>query len=167
MKCLSLWQPWASLVGRGKSIETRSWDTPYRGLLAIHATKKPTGKKLFDLETMCAELEEPLEHAGYADFEELPFGCVLAVANLVDCRSTGQRYSPHCSENDRFFGAGYGDAEWVRQLYDEHVRGCSEEFLLGDYNPGRFGWFLDDIRPWLNPFPTAERKDFGISRTIC
>ena len=40
MKALTLTQPWASLVAIGaKRIETRSWSTPYRGLLAIHAAK--------------------------------------------------------------------------------------------------------------------------------
>jgi hypothetical protein len=38
MKGLTLTQPWATLVAIGaKRIETRSWPTRYRGLLAIHA----------------------------------------------------------------------------------------------------------------------------------
>lgn len=38
MKALTLWQPWASLVALGhKRIETRCWETKYRGTLAIHA----------------------------------------------------------------------------------------------------------------------------------
>ena len=45
MKALTLYQPWASLVALGvKTIETRSWSTPYRGPLAIHAgAKRPPG----------------------------------------------------------------------------------------------------------------------------
>ena len=40
MKALTLTQPWASLVACGaKTIETRSWRTPYRGPVAIHAAK--------------------------------------------------------------------------------------------------------------------------------
>ena len=40
MKMLTLHQPWASLIAVGvKTIETRSWSTPYRGPLAIHAGK--------------------------------------------------------------------------------------------------------------------------------
>lgn len=40
MKALTLTQPWASLVALGhKSVETRSWTSPYRGPLAIHAAK--------------------------------------------------------------------------------------------------------------------------------
>ncbi len=38
MKRLSLIQPWATLILSGaKRFETRSWRTPYRGPLAIHA----------------------------------------------------------------------------------------------------------------------------------
>lgn len=40
MRAITLTQPWSSLVARGqKKIETRSWQTSYRGPLAIHAAK--------------------------------------------------------------------------------------------------------------------------------
>lgn len=40
IKCLTLWQPWASAIAMGhKVIETRTWGTDYRGLLGIHAGK--------------------------------------------------------------------------------------------------------------------------------
>lgn len=42
MKALSIKQPWASLIVSGhKTVEMRTWKTSYRGLLAIHASKKP------------------------------------------------------------------------------------------------------------------------------
>ena len=38
MKALTIRQPWASLFALGiKQMETRSWDTKYRGPVAIHA----------------------------------------------------------------------------------------------------------------------------------
>ena len=38
MKALTLIQPWALLIMDGrKTVETRSWETKYHGLLAIHA----------------------------------------------------------------------------------------------------------------------------------
>lgn len=41
MKCLSVKQPWATLIVRGyKDIENRTWDTAYRGSLFIHASKQ-------------------------------------------------------------------------------------------------------------------------------
>jgi hypothetical protein len=43
MKCLSVRQPWAWLIIHGgKDVENRTWSTPYRGLLAIHASKVMT-----------------------------------------------------------------------------------------------------------------------------
>jgi hypothetical protein len=40
MKCISLIQPWASLVLFGeKRIETRNWSTTHRGPLLFHALK--------------------------------------------------------------------------------------------------------------------------------
>jgi len=41
MKALSIKQPWAELILRGrKTIELRSWNTRYRGYFLIHASKK-------------------------------------------------------------------------------------------------------------------------------
>ncbi|MCB2188832.1 MAG: ASCH domain-containing protein [Deltaproteobacteria bacterium] len=38
MKCLSIRQPWASLIVAGmKDVENRSWATKYRGPVLIHA----------------------------------------------------------------------------------------------------------------------------------
>jgi hypothetical protein len=42
MKAISLSQPWASAIALDlKSIETRSWQTKYRGRIAIHASARP------------------------------------------------------------------------------------------------------------------------------
>jgi len=39
MQVLSVRQPWAWAIARGhKEVENRTWDTPYRGQLAIHAS---------------------------------------------------------------------------------------------------------------------------------
>lgn len=48
MKVLTSLQPWAELLVRGaKTIETRDWTTPHRGLLLIHASKR-RGHPAFD-----------------------------------------------------------------------------------------------------------------------
>lgn len=60
MKAISLRQPWANLIASGeKTIETRTWETRYRGPLLIVSSKLPN-----------------IPPAGYA----------LAVADLLDCR---------------------------------------------------------------------------------
>jgi hypothetical protein len=41
VRALSLTQPWANLVAQGrKTIETRTWATPYRGWLLVCATRE-------------------------------------------------------------------------------------------------------------------------------
>lgn len=60
MKALSVKQPWANMIASGeKTIETRTWATPYRGELIIVSSKQPK-----------------IAPAGYA----------LAIATLIDCR---------------------------------------------------------------------------------
>jgi hypothetical protein len=76
VKALSLWQPWASLVAAGlKQYETRSWATPYRGLLAIHAAKRPPDGDVSDL-------LRPVQAGRVA--QPLPLGAVVCVVDLVD-----------------------------------------------------------------------------------
>lgn len=78
LKTLSLWQPWASLIAAGvKQDETRHWFTPWRGPLAIHASKR------LDLagapDALCdAALGLGWRHGG------LPSGAIVAVAELAD-----------------------------------------------------------------------------------
>ncbi|HWE62912.1 MAG TPA: ASCH domain-containing protein [Chloroflexota bacterium] len=81
---LSLYQPWASLIAVGaKRVETRSWPTHYRGLLAIHATQRSPKADL------ARATQEPvasaLRAAGYTGPDQLPHGAVVALCRLVDC----------------------------------------------------------------------------------
>lgn len=87
VETLSLLQPWASLVVMGlKKIETRSWQTAYRGPLLIHASLGRKGKVL------AAEL--PL--AKYIpDFATLPFGAIIGQVELEEIVPVEQLfYSP-------------------------------------------------------------------------
>ncbi len=57
MRCITLTQPWATLVAIGaKTIETRSWGTKYRGELAVHAAKG------FPKEAQHLCFQEPFRH---------------------------------------------------------------------------------------------------------
>lgn len=67
MKALTISQPFASLIASGeKWVENRSWETLYRGPLAIHAGK---GTQYLDKKQLA----------------EYPHGCVVAAATLVAC----------------------------------------------------------------------------------
>lgn len=67
MKALTIHQPYAHLIATGeKWVENRTWQTHYRGPIAIHAGQS---KQWFT----CPE------------DEALPRGCVVAVADLAAC----------------------------------------------------------------------------------
>jgi hypothetical protein len=81
MRALTILQPWAELIARGvKRVENRTWKTPHRGPLAIHAGKS---RKVM-------ESEDPSEWPERYGIEmpraeELTFGAIIAIAELVDC----------------------------------------------------------------------------------
>lgn len=90
IRCVSLWQPWASLIAVGlKHVETRSWPAPKTILgqrIGIHAAKTPKGlivaaqqKELWD---MCLE-SLPWDAAG-----DLPRGFIVATAVVESCFPT-------------------------------------------------------------------------------
>ncbi len=74
MIALSVKQPWASLIARGrKTIETRSWSTTYRGQLLICAGASPDIGALRRFGAVPATWEQVY-----------PPGVALAVVTLVD-----------------------------------------------------------------------------------
>ena len=81
MKALTLWQPWATFVAHGlKTVETRSWDTRYRGWLAIHAAAQMPAV----IVKACrgGRFAGWLEKLGYT-VETLPRGVVVCKADLI------------------------------------------------------------------------------------
>jgi hypothetical protein len=84
VRCISLWQPWASLMACGaKHLETRLWDTKVRGEIFIHAAQTKKGL----LEAMRGPHFLEIGHAlgvALADWEEeLPFGAIIARGELA------------------------------------------------------------------------------------
>ena len=122
MKALTLRQPWASLVAAGaKRWETRSWATRYRGPLAIHAA---AGWRPVDV----AHVPWPAALAmRVEDWERLPRGTVVAIAELVEC------------------------------LPAEAVAPGAPEALFGDFAPGRWAWRLEGVRSLDPPVPARGR----------
>jgi hypothetical protein len=144
MKALTLTQPWASLVALGKKkIETRSWRTPYRGALAIHAAK---GFPKWAQETC---LEDPFWEAFGAkplDIETrklmfnpaLPVGKVVATCRLISCLPTRELQRDGRIETDLFANS-------------ENFEMTELERAFGDYSEGRWAWLLADIKPLAIP----------------
>lgn len=99
-RALSLTQPWATLVVTGaKRVETRSWKTPYRGWLGIHAAKgfPAWAKALCDEEPFRSALEGVA--AG-----DLPRGALIGGAVLLDCVPTTGVELVGISDREAAFG---------------------------------------------------------------
>lgn len=166
MKCLSLWQPWASLIAIGaKQVETRSWRTKYRGPIAIHAAKVWNQQ----IETLC-KLDTSISSALRSDDEirsrmfdppaedrlglvrALPLGCVVAVGVLDMCLPT-PRDAPDMGNTFTVFDP--------RRLPDADPGVYAitpSERLLGDYSPGRYAWVLRDVRRLAMPVPCVGKQ---------
>lgn len=84
MKALTVCQGWASLIfhpDRPKDIENRTWATSHRGDLLIHAGKS---KK------QIAESRDFCDRIGISCSEELVFGAILGIVELIDCDRNSQ-----------------------------------------------------------------------------
>jgi hypothetical protein len=154
MRAISLWQPWATAVALGsKRVETRHWATSYRGPLAIHAAKRRVQAELQHY-TSCWNWVGAMRGAGWAFgtptsqlIDALPFGAVVAVCELVDCRR---------SED---FSLGELEA---RRREDRDATGAYAwtERQMGDFGAGRYGWALDNIRPLRKPLTWRGGQSF-------
>ena len=130
VRVITLHQPWASLMAiEAKKFETRSWATAHRGLLAIHAAKTKKGR------ASCGRLiTNTLTRAGYATFDHLPFGCVLALMSLrTTHRTEVLRSSVHVSEAERSFG---------------------------DWSDGRHAWQMEMVHRYDPPIPARGHQGF-------
>jgi len=150
---LSLWQPYASLIALGaKRIETRGWETRYRGPLAIHAAKRCLKNELIYYACrwdVCAALAPLGKRMGdnLNLWDILPFGAVVAVADLTGCRPTSSFTALELDA--RRFQPG---APQIDTLDSWSERG------FGDYSLGRFGWVLENVRALPCPIPLTGHQ---------
>lgn len=143
MKVITLTQPWATLVAIGaKKIETRSWSTPYRGPLAIHAAKGfPTSARdLMWTEPFFSALGEWGRTHNFS--LGLPLGKIIAVCELKEVLpivafQDGVRFQ---RETD------YWKASYLN-LPEE------PELSFGNYAAGRFAWILENVHVLKEPIP--------------
>lgn len=135
MKCISLWQPWATMIALGlKQFETRHWSTNHRGPLAIHAAKRWTKEQqIFTAEL----LDYPIiglvlaEH-GYTQPGQLPLGGIVCTVNLHRMLTTQYAF----------------DIDKIGEI----------EYMLGDYSAGRYAWQLMDVKRFDTFMPCVGRQ---------
>ncbi len=150
IKALSMWQPWASLVGTGaKSYETRSWSTNYRGPLLICSAKKK------DLSSLRLLREEPFQVGLGCKcvFRQVKIGGVFYSDEpsiyCGDCWQGAEKHTPTVTARD----LPYGEAIAIVDLVDVIQTGELSragfgryEVHYGDFHPGRFAWQLENVR---------------------
>lgn len=143
LKCISLWQPYASAVALGlKRIETRASTTRHRGPLGIYATLRMHSEQRRVFEEVLLANEDKrvralLAKAGWLQYEALPFGRLIAIVDVIDSRPV--------SHVDRLASGPL-------------------EFLLGDYTRGRFAWMLANARKLTKPLTVSGKQGFFFIR---
>lgn len=157
MKCISLWQPWATLIAIGaKKIETRHWKTDVRGRVAIHAAKRWTR----DQKKLCCGGLTPL--AGYQSSIYIhnavygaglfndghlicpPLGAIVAVGDLVDCKFITSAMSPPAFPGD-----------W--ETRSSMLPPPEPERSFGNYECGRYAWIFQNVRA-IEPIPFVGKQ---------
>lgn len=156
MKCLSLWQPWATLLVSGaKRVETRSWPIQHRGPLLIHAAKKWSAE-LYDLcrtepfrgalIDLGHSLAIPTSRGKICQPRGLPFGAIIGRVDVVECYHT---------ENVDFDYSGLdvtpNDPVWG--YASQKLRLWHEEKVFGDYTPGRYAFLCSNPVRFSEPIP--------------
>ena len=148
MYAITLHQPWATLIALGiKTVETRSWPASERLLgqiIAVHAGKRVVRRPGDRIEQkLRARLGEDWSRT-------IPTGAVLATATLagmaqVEYVDPTTSHAVHDVDTEVGCAAGTG-----RTLIDP----------WGDFSPGRWLWFLADVKALPEPVPTVGHQGF-------
>jgi hypothetical protein len=156
LKGVTLWNPYAfAMVACArdtgeplKTVETRSWPTSYRGPIAIHAAQEKSSVRAAhligqDLRSAYVSAmgrnrdHETFRHAGVASWEDLPFGMILGVGNLVACVPT----SDMTVDTARRMIAVLGEEQW------------ESDRQWGNFAPGRWLWHIQELNVFPTPIP--------------
>ena len=159
MYAITLHQPWASLIALGiKTVETRSWAAPVRLLeqsIAVHAAKLVVREPGPAIDAaMVGRMGEDWRRV-------IPTGMVVATATLagmarVERVNLVDGYAAHEPGTEAGGAIGKG-------------RTCIDPW--GDFSPGRWLWFLTEVRPLPEPVPAIGRQSFwrwdgGMENTV-
>ena len=183
MKVLTLHQPYASLIASGlKTIETRGWNTKYRGPLAIHAAARRVPTYVHhDVNADLPAVLDSITMSRYWEWTEHPddprhggayrwvgpLGAVVATAQLVDvipmvhAGEEGAVRTLDIDDNGSLWivePEGDDGLDFPRQDWRE----VTSQAPYGDFRPGRFAWLLENIQPVEKPVPF--RGGQGLSR---
>lgn len=154
MPCISLWQPWATLLASGaKQIETRGWYTSNRGRFLIHAARK-WNYEIYSAVSGCQTIWETLASQGVPWFvgpgqqiprPGLPFGAIVGSAELHAVIQTSRVV----------FGDPLmpGEPAVPTQTKIGQLVISQRERQFGDFREGRFAWVCRNFCRFKNPVP--------------
>lgn len=158
MKVLSLLQPWASLCvhtdsnGKAlKQIETRSWNTKYRGILLIHASasfNKESALAICKIGAYDYLMKAGYDWRPYGKPTNIPLGAIIGKVELDGVIRTED--------------VDVSDDKWKRsKLFHKedafNKMNCAtispQEHAFGDYSEKRFCWLLSNPILFKEPIP--------------
>jgi hypothetical protein len=130
MKTLSIQQPWAQLVVEGiKDVENRTWDTPYRGKLLIHASSQKV--QSYFLGAIPVELSNTINNhcilGNVPDLWTLTTGAIIGYVDLVDIQD----------RTDSIWDDGGEVKKWIFRnayLFDKPITGVKGKLHLFEYD---------------------------------
>ena len=163
MRALTIQQPWATLIARGrKSIETRSWPAPPALIgqrLAIHAGVKAANVDVaWEAWTAVGISHDGLVATRWPKrdrgaLDALPLGAVVATVRVAECLPMVVAADEH--DGDCFVVHGDGTADRVSRgdEPERYMISAVDEVPLGHFEPGRFGWIFDAVEQLEQPVP--------------
>jgi hypothetical protein len=127
MKAISLQQPWAGLLVLGiKEFETRSWNTKFRGEIAVHASAK-----------IPKEGETLLQWLG---------------ENIPDFKP-GESNHTICTMRGVILGTVVVTDTFSTNDVDQPVEVEEIQEMFGDFSPNRYFWLCEHPDLFENPIP--------------
>lgn len=173
MKALTIWQPWASLIACGaKRYETRSWQTKYRGPIAIHAAAKDPNKLPLMGEAFEQAVREEINASKCPRWYFMPTGAVIATAELAEVWHIKGIHRLPNKINGVPTGADAEGGPYVlavtesmgrrkqnkNVIYFQHLGVTEKEIALGDWTPGRYAWELTNVKILPEPIPIKGKQ---------
>ncbi|COF05521.1 MULTISPECIES: ASCH domain-containing protein [Bacillus] len=136
MKVLSMIQPWASLfLSNEAHYETRTWNTKYRGSLAIHTSKK------IDSNACNNDIIHSILSKQGLNKNNLPTGKIIGVCNLINCLKVIE------------------DNQTSAVLEDGRIV-SGNDYFLGDFRVGNYAWEVSNKEMLINYIPA--RGNLGL-----
>jgi activating signal cointegrator 1 len=153
MKAITVYQPWASLIAiEAKQYETRSWKTNYRGMIAIHAALKPFDTRSW-LDRELHSFAEALKLSDIYSFDKLPYGCIVATAELVEC------YMMYDNIDNGIYIARTQPIKHEGDYPFTEIEKISErEQYFGDWREGRYAWEFGNMTQLPKPIPAKGKQ---------